>query len=116
MLNLVFLLDALTKTKTTTTLQGEIIVEYCEYPETIVKQLESNSETGLTSEQVAERTEKYGPNKLKEKKKKSWIARFFEQFKDAIVFFFFNTGNNERNNCCNNQNNNHCIFELFKKR
>jgi Ca2+-transporting ATPase len=60
-------------------------VEFCEYPETIVKQLESNSETGLTSEQVAERTEKYGPNKLKEKKKKSWIARFFEQFKDAMV-------------------------------
>ena len=60
-------------------------MEYCEYPETIVKQLESNSETGLTSEQVAERTEKYGPNKLKEKKKKSWIARFFEQFKDAMV-------------------------------
>ena len=60
-------------------------MEFCEYPETIVKQLESNSETGLTSEQVAERTEKYGPNKLKEKKKKSWIARFFEQFKDAMV-------------------------------
>ena len=60
-------------------------MEYCEHPETIVKQLESNVETGLTLEQVKERTEKYGPNKLKEKKKKSWIARFFEQFKDAMV-------------------------------
>lgn len=60
-------------------------MEYCEYPETIVKQLESNVETGLSSEQVKERSEKYGPNKLKEKKKKSWISRFFEQFKDAMV-------------------------------
>ncbi len=60
-------------------------MEYCEYPETIVKQLESNVETGLTAEQIKQRTEQYGPNKLKEKKKKSWMARFFEQFKDAMV-------------------------------
>ena len=60
-------------------------MEYCEYPETIVKQLESNAETGLNAEQVKERTEQFGPNKLKEKKKKSWMARFFEQFKDAMV-------------------------------
>ena len=60
-------------------------MEYCEYPETIVKQLESNVETGLTAEQVKQRAEQFGPNKLKEKKKKSWMARFFEQFKDAMV-------------------------------
>ena len=60
-------------------------MEFCEHSETIVKQLESNSETGLTSEQVKQRTEQFGPNKLKEKKKKSWMARFFEQFKDAMV-------------------------------
>ena len=59
--------------------------EFCEYPETIVKELESNSETGLTSQQVKERAEKYGENKLKEKKKKTWIGRFFEQFKDAMI-------------------------------
>ena len=60
-------------------------MEYCEHPETIVKQLESNAETGLTSEQVKERAEKYGPNKLKDKKKKTWAGRFFEQFKDAMI-------------------------------
>ena len=40
--------------------------EYCEHPETIVNNLESNSETGLTSTQVKERAEKYGKNKLAE--------------------------------------------------
>ena len=59
--------------------------EFCELPETVVKEFESNSETGLTSAQVKERAEKYGKNKLAEKKKKSWIGRFFEQFKDAMI-------------------------------
>lgn len=59
--------------------------EYCEYPETIVQQLESNVDTGLTAQQVKERAEKFGPNKLKEKKKKTWMQRFFEQFKDAMI-------------------------------
>ena len=52
-------------------------MEYCEYPETIVKQLESNVETGLTAEQVKQRAEQFGPNKLKEKKKKPPFRRFF---------------------------------------
>ena len=36
--------------------------EFCEHPETIVKELESNIETGLTSTQVQERQEKFGKN------------------------------------------------------
>ncbi|MBQ7917489.1 MAG: calcium-translocating P-type ATPase, PMCA-type [Clostridia bacterium] len=59
--------------------------EYCEYPETVVQSLESDTVNGLTAAQVKERTEKYGKNKLQEKKKKSWMARFFEQFKDAMI-------------------------------
>lgn len=59
--------------------------EYCEYPETIVQQLDSNVETGLTAQQVKERAEKFGKNKLQEKKKKSWMSRFFDQFKDAMI-------------------------------
>ena len=59
--------------------------EYCEYPETIVQQLETNVETGLTAQQIKERTEKYGKNRLKEKKKKSLMQRFFEQFKDVMI-------------------------------
>ena len=40
---------------------------------------------GLTSQKAAERIEKYGPNKLREKKKKTLFERFFEQFKDVMI-------------------------------
>ena len=59
--------------------------EYCEHPETVVGSLESDVTNGLTSQQVKERREKFGLNKLDEKKKKSWACRFFEQFKDAMI-------------------------------
>ena len=59
--------------------------EYCEYPETIVKELGSNTETGLSTSQIKERTEQFGKNKLQEKKKKTWAGRFFDQFKDAMI-------------------------------
>ena len=59
--------------------------EYCEYPETVVQSLESDINNGLSASQVKERTEKYGKNKLQEKKKKTWAQRFFEQFKDAMI-------------------------------
>ena len=61
-------------------------MEYCEYPETIVKQLESNVETGLTSEQVKERAEKYGPNKLKEKKKTKTTSQYFWKELEKTLF------------------------------
>ncbi len=53
--------------------------------ETVLQELASNSVTGLTSEQVLERREKYGENKLQEKKKKTLVQRFFEQFKDVMI-------------------------------
>ena len=59
--------------------------EFCEHSETIVKNLESDMVNGLTLAQVKERQEKFGKNKLKEKKKKSWLSRFGEQFKDAMI-------------------------------
>lgn len=42
-------------------------------------------EKGLSSAQVKERREKYGENKLREKKKKSNLTRFLEQFKDVMI-------------------------------
>ena len=42
-------------------------------------------ENGLTEEQVAALQEKHGPNKLREKKKKTTLQRFIEQFKDVMI-------------------------------
>ena len=51
----------------------------------VLAALNTNEVKGLTSVQVAENTAKYGPNKLQEKKKKSTLARFLEQFKDVMI-------------------------------
>lgn len=51
----------------------------------VEKNLETNSQTGLTDEQVASKIEKYGYNELKEGKKKSLFIKFLEQFKDFMV-------------------------------
>ena len=53
--------------------------------QSVLAEVDTNVETGLTKEQVSERIEKFGQNKLKEKKKKTWAARFFEQFKDVMI-------------------------------
>ena len=51
----------------------------------VLAALNTNEVKGLTSVQVAENTAKYGANKLQEKKKKSTLARFLEQFKDVMI-------------------------------
>ena len=51
----------------------------------VLKTLGTDINNGLTTTQVAERKEKYGENKLKEKKKKTNLQRFFEQFKDVMI-------------------------------
>lgn len=53
--------------------------------ERVIKDLKTDVNKGLTSEQAAELTAQYGENKLKEKKKKSNIKRFAEQFKDVMI-------------------------------
>lgn len=40
---------------------------------------------GLTTQEVTERTEKYGLNQLSEGKSKSMIQKFFDQFKDFMI-------------------------------
>lgn len=49
------------------------------------KILETNINTGLNNMQVQEKINKYGENKLKEKKKKSLVIKFLEQFKDFMI-------------------------------
>ena len=47
--------------------------------------LNTDLKNGLSDEIQAERLRENGPNKLQEKKKKSIIRRFFEQFKDVMI-------------------------------
>ena len=42
-------------------------------------------ENGLTTAQAQERLEKYGPNKLKEGEKPTWLQRFMAQLKDPML-------------------------------
>lgn len=51
----------------------------------VVIDLESNITSGLDDAHVASAREKWGENKLKEKKKKTAMQRFLEQFKDAMI-------------------------------
>ena len=50
----------------------------------VLKELNS-SKKGLSQTEATERLNKYGENKLKEAKKKSFLARFFTQFKDVMI-------------------------------
>ena len=58
---------------------------HSETKETVLKELSSNGESGLTTGQVSERFSRSGPNRLKEKKKKTNLQRFFDQFKDVMI-------------------------------
>lgn len=51
----------------------------------VLKTYGVNKETGLTINQVEEARLKYGPNKLREEKKKTLFERFIAQFKDAMI-------------------------------
>ena len=51
----------------------------------VLSQLSTNETSGLTSSQITELQAKYGENKLREKKKKTNLQRFFEQFKDVMI-------------------------------
>ena len=51
----------------------------------VLNELSVDTHTGLTANEVSQRLEKYGENRLKEKKKKSTFARFLDQFKDVMI-------------------------------
>ena len=50
----------------------------------VIKNLETNSHEGLTHEEVKKRIEKYGKNKLKEKKQKTTLEIFLRQFMEPL--------------------------------
>ncbi len=51
----------------------------------VLEILNADEKKGLSHTQVEGLRGKYGPNKLKEKKKKTNLQRFFEQFKDVMI-------------------------------
>ncbi len=51
----------------------------------VLDALSTNAQSGLSSQEVLSRKEKYGPNKLREKKKKTTMQRFMDQFKDVMI-------------------------------
>ena len=58
--------------------------EYGLSKESVLETLES-SELGLSSQEAAKRQEKYGPNKLKEAEKATWLQKFLAQLKDPML-------------------------------
>ena len=53
--------------------------------EAVLQALSTDPEWGLTQAEITARQAKYGVNKLREKKKKTTVQRFFDQFKDAMI-------------------------------
>ena len=52
----------------------------------VLKELDTNLEQGLTSQEAAKRLEEYGPNKLAEKKRKSLLSMFIAQLQDTMIY------------------------------
>ena len=58
--------------------------EYRLSTDAVLEALETDAH-GLTSQQAAQRLEKYGPNKLKEAEKATWLQRFMAQLRDPML-------------------------------
>jgi Ca2+-transporting ATPase len=54
--------------------------------DTVLRELQADAAQGLTDAEAKARLEKYGPNKLKGKKKKSLFMMFLEQMKDMLIY------------------------------
>ena len=50
---------------------------------------QANPTQGLSSEEANKRLTQYGPNALKEKKKKNWFQIFLSQMNDPLIFVLF---------------------------
>ena len=53
--------------------------------EALLQELSVSMDAGLSQQEAQSRLEKYGANKLAEKKKKTNLRRFLEQFQDVMI-------------------------------
>ena len=58
---------------------------YCEETQSVLQDLGSSAQTGLSSTEASDRLAKNGRNKLAAAKKKSIVRRFFEQLSDPMI-------------------------------
>ncbi|MBQ7336786.1 MAG: calcium-translocating P-type ATPase, PMCA-type [Clostridia bacterium] len=65
--------------------EGKTLTFHNRSTEEVLQALGTDREKGLTPQAVASLQEKHGANKLREKKKKSTLQRFIEQFKDVMI-------------------------------
>lgn len=61
------------------------MVFHHETGEAVIHELNSDLSSGLSSSQAAQRKQQYGENRLREKKNKSNLRRFIDQFKDVMI-------------------------------
>ena len=53
--------------------------------EEVLKMLDTSRKSGLTKEEIANRRQKYGENKLDDKPKESLVVKFIKQFNDFMI-------------------------------
>lgn len=58
---------------------------YCKPKSEVLSELGTTQEQGLSGDRARELLEKHGENRLKEKKKKTNLQRFLEQFQDVMI-------------------------------
>lgn len=61
------------------------MIFHAETPEHVLKAFQIDPSVGLTENQVEERRQRYGENRLKEGRKKPLLIHFLEQFKDVMI-------------------------------
>jgi len=66
-------------------LEENKLTPYSKNANELLRELNTDDHSGLSSAEVLVRKGKFGANKLREKKKKTTMQRFLDQFKDAMI-------------------------------
>ena len=56
----------------------------------VLEELNTSEDVGLSSNEVKKRLEKYGPNELVQKKKKTILKMILEQLTDKMIIILLN--------------------------